>query len=288
MHSQIPTIPEKSRPLRSVMVTNRQTQIPSQPYAVNSKVDPSIEEEVEGLFRPSQEPGESQEFPATEAGIQGNGVHTAYYDNRVQGASRVSNPHTPNNPYNPHNPNNPHNAQPVDRMPAANQIRPTVSPSATQYRDMVRVHDVLDSMYWKIIPYDYFNRIQSATCDALLHSNENIVVSAPTVPSSSPFSPPQGCGKTVLLELAVLKLHHEWATDPSTSPSASFPYSIVYVCPTKALCNEIFTKWSSTFASLGLRCVVWICCWLCRRKLRGTPTRWSRVFLCFILHCRTA
>lgn len=144
-------------------------------------------------------------------------------------------------------------------------------PSHTPYTDLVRVHDVLDSMYWQIIPYDYFNRIQSAVCDAILHSSENIVVSAPTVLS---FSLPslQGCGKTVLLELAVLKLHHEWVTDPSTSPTASFPYSIVYVCPTKALCNEIFTKWSSTFASLGLKCVVRNDPWLRCRKSQGTQT----------------
>ena len=60
----------------------------------------------------------------------------------------------------------------------------------------------------------------------------------------------------MLLELAVLKLHHEWMTDASREPNASFPFSIVYVCPTKALCNEIHTKWSSTFSSLGLKCIV--------------------------------
>ena len=46
---------------------------------------------------------------------------------------------------------------------------------------LVRVHDVLPSMYWDIIPYDTFNRIQSVVCDTLLNSNENVVVSAPTV-----------------------------------------------------------------------------------------------------------
>ena len=110
--------------------------------------------------------------------------------------------------------------------------------------------------------------------------------STPPKTSSSlppPYSSPllsfslQGCGKTVLLELAVLKLHHEWITDPSTSPSASFPYSIVYVCPTKALCNEIFTKWSSTFASLGLKCVVRHDRSLWCRKSQETQTLSSRV-----------
>ena len=82
----------------------------------------------------------------------------------------------------------------------------------------------------------------------------------------------------------MLKLHHEWVTDPSTSPAASFPYSIVYVCPTKALCNEIFTKWSSTFASLGLKCVVRNDQLLRCRKSRGTQT--PSLLVCFILSTR--
>ena len=68
-------------------------------------------------------------------------------------------------------------------------INRKLPPSTSQYTGLVRVHDVLDSMYWKIIPYDYFNRIQSATCDALLHSTDNIVVSAPTVALLLSFSP---------------------------------------------------------------------------------------------------
>ena len=143
-------------------------------------------------------------------------------------------------------------------------INRKLPPSTSQYTDLVRVHDVLDSMYWKIIPYDYFNRIQSATCDALLHSTDNIVVSAPTVALLLSFSPG-------------LWQNGSRATSPSTSTSTSFPYSIVYVCPTKALCNEIFTKWSSTFASLGLRCVVGIGWSVCCRKSLGTRTLWSLV-----------
>lgn len=272
MCSQIPTIPEKSRPLRSVIATNRQTQIPSQPYSVNTKVDPSIEEEVEGLFRPSQESGDYQDTQATESEYQNCAGNDARKDNHVRIENNANNTFQTNN------------VTTMTRMKPVRSINQNSNPSSHKpYTDLVCVHDVLDSMYWRIIPYDYFNRIQSAVCDAILHSSENIVVSAPTV---SIFSLPslQGCGKTVLLELAVLKLHHEWVTDPSTSPAASFPYSIVYVCPTKALCNEIFTKWSSTFASLGLKCVVRNDQLLRCRKSRGTQT--PSLLVCFILSTR--
>ncbi len=50
--------------------------------------------------------------------------------------------------------------------------------------DLVLVHSKLPQIYWKTIPYKYFNRIQSATVDSLISTNQNVVVSAPTVTSS--------------------------------------------------------------------------------------------------------
>ena len=180
MCSQIPTIPEKSRPLRSVIATNRQTQIPSQPYSVNTKVDPSIEEEVEGLFRPSQESGDYQDTQATESEYQNCAGNDARKDNHVRIENNVNNNTFQTN-----------NVTTMTRMKPVGSINQNSNPlSHKPYTDLVRVHDVLDSMYWRIIPYDYFNRIQSAVCDAILHSSENIVVSAPTVSIFlSPFSP---------------------------------------------------------------------------------------------------
>lgn len=179
MCSQIPTIPEKSRPLRSVIATNRQTQIPSQPYSVNTKVDPAIEEEVEGLFRPSQESGDFQVTQANESEYQNYDVSDAQYDNHVRRVNNVNSTFQANN------------MNTVNRIQQVKPINHNSNHlSHKPYTDLVRVHDVLDSMYWQIIPYDYFNRIQSAVCDAILYSSENIVVSAPTVSIvPSPFSP---------------------------------------------------------------------------------------------------
>ena len=57
----------------------------------------------------------------------------------------------------------------MTRMKPVRSINQNSNPlSHKPYTDLVRVHDVLDSMYWRIIPYDYFNRIQSAVCDAIL------------------------------------------------------------------------------------------------------------------------
>lgn len=46
---------------------------------------------------------------------------------------------------------------------------------------LVRVMDCLPSLYHSIIPYTYFNRIQSAVCHSILDTDNNIVISAPTV-----------------------------------------------------------------------------------------------------------
>ena len=53
-------------------------------------------------------------------------------------------------------------------------------------KDAVSVRSRIPSRYSSIIPFKYFNRIQSATCDAVLSTDDNIVVSAPTVVPPSP------------------------------------------------------------------------------------------------------
>ena len=50
----------------------------------------------------------------------------------------------------------------------------------------------------QIFPYDSFNPIQSVCFESIYHENCNLVVSAPT-----------GAGKTVLFELAILKMFGE-------------------------------------------------------------------------------
>ena len=74
--------------------------------------------------------------------------------------------------------------------------------------------------------------MQSTCFDTIYHSSANIVISAPT-----------GAGKTVLFELAMLRLF----SDPVNTSS-----KVVYMAPTKALCSERARDWKIKFGRLGL------------------------------------
>ena len=65
----------------------------------------------------------------------------------------------------------------------------------------------------------------------------------------------------MLLELAVIHLHDAWLRS-GHSLADPFPFLVLYVCPTKALCREVFTSWSAKFLPYNLRCLV---------GLLGTP-----------------
>ncbi|KAG1778474.1 hypothetical protein EV702DRAFT_154436 [Suillus placidus] len=92
----------------------------------------------------------------------------------------------------------------------------------------------LPDMFRSVFKFGVFNAIQSICFDAVLHSNENMVISAPT-----------GSGKTVLFELSIIRM----ITDPSSTNQAA---KCVYVAPTKALCTEKYKEWTTKFGSLGI------------------------------------
>jgi superfamily II DNA or RNA helicase len=65
-----------------------------------------------------------------------------------------------------------------------------------------------------------------------MHSDDNMVVSSPT-----------GSGKTVIFELAIIRLLEASAFDKA-----------VYLAPTKSLCAERARDWTAKFAGIGVKC----------------------------------
>ncbi|KAG1891431.1 P-loop containing nucleoside triphosphate hydrolase protein [Suillus subluteus] len=99
---------------------------------------------------------------------------------------------------------------------------------------LLRPVSELPDMFRSIFKFGVFNAIQSICFDAVFHSDENMVISAPT-----------GSGKTVLFELSIIRM----VTDPSGTNQAA---KCVYVAPTKALCTEKYREWTTKFGSLGI------------------------------------
>jgi hypothetical protein len=94
--------------------------------------------------------------------------------------------------------------------------------------------------------YDTFNCVQSEMANLLCHSDDNIVVSAPT-----------GAGKTAVFEMALarflvndLQLHNP---GQSMGPRrVSMKRKIVYIAPSKALCEERYADWKERLSRLHL------------------------------------
>ncbi|TSQ69527.1 putative ATP-dependent DNA helicase HFM1 [Bagarius yarrelli] len=84
--------------------------------------------------------------------------------------------------------------------------------------------------------FPYFNYVQSKALDDVLYSSRNFVACAPT-----------GSGKTVLFELAVIRVLTE-TTEPWHDVKA------VYMAPIKALCSQRYENWKQKFGPLGLNC----------------------------------
>ncbi|KAL5036668.1 ATP-dependent DNA helicase MER3 [Batrachochytrium dendrobatidis] len=109
-------------------------------------------------------------------------------------------------------------------LPIMSQQKPSVkNPS----HDLISTSQSLPHRFKSVISFETLNEVQSICFDLIFKSNSNAVISAPT-----------GSGKTVMMEL-------EHGGDQS---------KIVYISPTKALCNERVRDWQVKFKSVGLTC----------------------------------
>ncbi|XP_030258654.1 probable ATP-dependent DNA helicase HFM1 isoform X4 [Sparus aurata] len=84
--------------------------------------------------------------------------------------------------------------------------------------------------------FPFFNYVQSKALDDVLYTGKNFVACAPT-----------GSGKTVLFELAIIRLLME-TSEPWRDVKA------VYIAPIKALCSQCYESWKKKFGPLGLNC----------------------------------
>eukprot|EP00755_Sulcionema_specki_P040089 Sspe_Gene.114053::Locus_99141_Transcript_1_1_Confidence_1.000_Length_2521::g.114053::m.114053/K15271/HFM1, MER3; ATP-dependent DNA helicase HFM1/MER3 len=105
-------------------------------------------------------------------------------------------------------------------------------PEDGQGREL-EVASVLPPNLAQALPYKRFNRVQSSCFDLLFNTDTNAVIAAPT-----------GSGKTVLMELAIMRL---WLEKKE--------FKAVYVTPIKALAQEKVDTWVERFGKLGLSVV---------------------------------
>lgn len=97
--------------------------------------------------------------------------------------------------------------------------------------------DVLPNQFQDVFKFKKFNKMQSISFDSLYNSNENCIISSPT-----------GSGKTVLFELAILNLLKN--ADQGNINNVK----VIYIAPTKSLCQEIYKKWKDqlSFLTVGM------------------------------------
>ncbi|KAJ3837994.1 P-loop containing nucleoside triphosphate hydrolase protein [Lentinula raphanica] len=108
-------------------------------------------------------------------------------------------------------------------------------PRTTQKISLRPVSELPD-IYRSLFKFGVFNAVQSSCFEGVFHSIKNMVISAPT-----------GSGKTVLFELAIIKMLSE-------ARETGELVKCVYVAPTKALCSERYKDWANKFEPLGIKC----------------------------------
>ena len=128
------------------------------------------------------------------------------------------------------------------RPPALHKFHEANRPVAS--RRQIAVSDVFQppvALLWKG-RFERFNALQTELANPICHTNDHMVVSAPT-----------GAGKTAVFEMAMARFIR---TDLAAIPHGirRFPRhrKMVYIAPSKALCEERLVDWSNRLASLNL------------------------------------
>ncbi|TPX65577.1 hypothetical protein SpCBS45565_g05095 [Spizellomyces sp. 'palustris'] len=127
-------------------------------------------------------------------------------------------------------------------------------PKFYELRDALKPPLSIADKFRSLFPFPYFNAVQSHCFELAFRSDRNLVVSGKlaaqhynsshlTVPSTLA---PTGSGKTCIMELAIL---HQLSQPDGDNAK------VVYMAPTKALCNERTKDWQQKFRTLGISCM---------------------------------
>lgn len=93
----------------------------------------------------------------------------------------------------------------------------------------------LPDMQRRVFPrFPIFNAVQSKCFPIAYETDDNLVVSAPT-----------GSGKTVIMELGILRIMDQLKSGRAKA---------VYQAPTKSLCSERCRDWQTKFSVFGIQC----------------------------------
>jgi ATP-dependent DNA helicase HFM1/MER3 len=115
------------------------------------------------------------------------------------------------------------------------RLTPAIYPA--EHNAIVQVGEHLSEPWASsFFSFDTFNAVQSACFNPAACTDENMVVSAPT-----------GCGKTVIFELAILRL--------LSCRRSNQDAKVVFMAPIRALCQEKCADWTARFSKLGIKVV---------------------------------
>ncbi|PIA63068.1 hypothetical protein AQUCO_00200832v1 [Aquilegia coerulea] len=118
------------------------------------------------------------------------------------------------------------------------RIPPTPTSQMKPGERLIEIHELDDFAQTAFRGYKSLNRIQSRIFQATYHTNENILVCAPT-----------GAGKTNIAMIAIL---HEIGQHFKDGYLHKDEFKIVYVAPMKALASEVTSTFSHRLSPLNL------------------------------------
>nr|XP_026695104.1 ATP-dependent DNA helicase MER3-like [Ciona intestinalis] len=132
------------------------------------------------------------------------------------------------------------------RTPSCVQLPPKRTPGG-RMKDGVKlrpIEEIPDKYRSVFNGIPCFNVVQSKVFEDALYTNKPLVVCAPT-----------GSGKTVIFELAIVRMLVNSGGNPQGKRKGGNSMSkVVYMAPIKALCTERHEDWSRKFSPLGLEC----------------------------------